>query len=91
MRNVAHAPHFEGSSRPRRGAGIALVDPDNREVIGLDLRLGFEPVQMMYAFRIRQWHAMSYGSLSQRAQLQEWMGRLVTETRQARAGGIPRS
>jgi GNAT superfamily N-acetyltransferase len=56
----------------------SLIDPDNRPVIGLNLRLGVEPVCMAYGFRIRQWSTMVLGPITEgpllRSWFQQWQG-----------------
>jgi GNAT superfamily N-acetyltransferase len=51
---------------------FSLIDPGNRPVIGLNLRLGVEPVCMAYGFRIRQWNTMLLGPESDGPLLKSW-------------------
>jgi GNAT superfamily N-acetyltransferase len=51
---------------------FSLIDPDNHPVIGLNLRLGAEPVCMAYGFRIRQWSKMLLGPESDGPILKVW-------------------
>jgi GNAT superfamily N-acetyltransferase len=64
---------------------FSLIDPDNHPVIGLNLRLGVEPVRMAYGFRIRQWSAMLLGPASDGAQLEVWFQQQGRPPQQAAA------
>jgi GNAT superfamily N-acetyltransferase len=69
---------FEALRQQGVEEAFSLIDPDNHPVIGLNLRLGAEPVCMAYGFRIRQWSTMLLGPASDgpllKAWFQQWHG-----------------
>lgn len=57
----------------------SLVGPDNEISMKIQLRLGYEPVQMIFAYQILKWKKILYGSARDSQRMSQWAKRFLAE------------